>query len=249
PTEKIDTIAGSKAYGSVTATAGLPWTISQTTDNGITVAPVEGSGSAALTFTATANTGPERTGTFTIMVKDANPERTVTVAVNQVVSINNILIINSTVVAKYKEMTTDYILYPPFNYDGGASSGTTGFDRNGVSSNCTLDEEYFIEVEITDRASYSSYAIALSYCKGKGTDWRIPTMIELKAIYDNKATLQKNGCAAFVSNGNYWSSSVGGNEKGNGSDSGRRCRLFFGDSDPDRVYTNGNGFIRCVRDI
>lgn len=83
PTEKIDTIANSTATGSVIATNGLPWTISPTTDNEITVDPVSGSGNATLTFTATANTGAERTGTFTVTVTGVSPARSIELTATQ----------------------------------------------------------------------------------------------------------------------------------------------------------------------
>lgn len=132
--------------------------------------------------------------------------------------------------------------YPPFNYDGGASTGTTGSDRNGVSSTCTLTKTYSIEVEKTERGSTTDYATAISYCSGKGSGWRVPTMIELKAIYDNKTTLQNNGCATFLGYF-YWSSSI------YSSFDNDRCILHF---DNGSFYSNstiGSYNVRCVRDI
>lgn len=142
----------------------------------------------------------------------------------------------------YKSVESNLTAYPPFNYDGGASTGTTGSDRNGVSSSCTVSKTYSIEVEKTERGSYSDYATAISYCSDKGSGWRVPTMIELKAIYDNKTTLQNNGCASFVSSG-YWSSSVY-----NGNSSSRCLLDFYRDS----FTLDGTGdtqYVRCVRDI
>ena len=74
---------GGKTTGSVTATTGLPWTISPATNNGITVSPTNGSGNATLTFTGAANTGSERTGTFTVSVTGASPVRTAKVTAKQ----------------------------------------------------------------------------------------------------------------------------------------------------------------------
>lgn len=142
----------------------------------------------------------------------------------------------------YKNAQPNLTAYPPFNYDGGASTGTTGSDRNGVSSSCSLSKTYSIEVEKTERGSTSDYATAISYCSGKGSGWRVPTMIELKAIYDNKTTLQNNGCASFVSV-YYWSSSV------YDGDSIYRCELAFGNGNFDYDNTDHGRDVRCVRDI
>ena len=150
--------------------------------------------------------------------------------------------VNQDLADAYKNAQPNLTAYPPFNYDGGASTGTTGSDRNGVSSSCSLSKTYSIEVEKTERGSYSDYATAISYCSGKGSGWRVPTMIELKAIYDNKTTLQNNGCASFIS-GNYWSSSV------YNGDSGRRCVLLFTNGNFDDGYMVANRYVRCVRDI
>lgn len=82
----IDAVATSFVTGSVMATTGLEWTISPETSNGITVSPINGSGNATLTFTASDNTNStavERTGSFTVAVTGANPVRIVTVAAKQ----------------------------------------------------------------------------------------------------------------------------------------------------------------------
>lgn len=75
---------GGTTTGSVTATTGLAWTIiSSATSNEITVSPTAGSGNQELTFTGTANTGAERTGSFTVSVTNAAPARTATVTAKQ----------------------------------------------------------------------------------------------------------------------------------------------------------------------
>ncbi|WP_289006999.1 BACON domain-containing carbohydrate-binding protein [uncultured Parabacteroides sp.] len=81
PTTQIANTGGS-VTGSVTATTGLPWTINPDTDNGITVKPTSGTGDAPLTFTASDNTGGERSGTFLVAVTGA-PGRTTSVTVTQ----------------------------------------------------------------------------------------------------------------------------------------------------------------------
>ncbi|WP_455628221.1 Lcl domain-containing protein, partial [Parabacteroides chinchillae] len=156
----------------------------------------------------------------------------------------NKVTIDQSVADAYKAKQSDLTTYPPFNYDGGASSGTTGSDRNGTSSTATVTKEYSIEVEKTERGSTSYYQPAIDYCKGKGSGWRVPTQIELFAMYQNKSKLESvSGFAPFVSN-YYWSSSVcSGN-------AGKRCVLNFnGGSFSWGGTTGSNIYVRCVRDI
>lgn len=101
---------------------------------------------------------------------------------------------------------------------------------------------YSIEVEKTEKGEISDYSTAVSYCSDKGPDWRIPTMIELKAMFDNQDMLQKSGCAEFISGG-YWSSSVSNGyptwyclpDLTNGN---------FGNDSINRYH-----YVRCVRDV
>ena len=74
---------GGTTTGSVTATPGVSWTISPETSNGITVSPTEGNGSQLLEFKGEVNTDSGRTGTFTVSVTNANPERTMIVTATQ----------------------------------------------------------------------------------------------------------------------------------------------------------------------
>ena len=141
-----------------------------------------------------------------------------------------------------KSVVSNFTLYPPFNYDGGSTSGI-GSDRKGKSSDCTLTSEYSIEVEEVDRGSSCTYATAVSYCSNKGSGWHIPTMIELKAMYDNRTILQKNGVATFGNNW-YWSSSVY-----NGGAKGCRCVLIFKDGKFEFNYMTSVNYVRCVRDL
>ncbi|SEG10323.1 Lcl domain-containing protein, partial [Parabacteroides chinchillae] len=157
----------------------------------------------------------------------------------------NKVTINQAVADTYKTWTGSNTAYPPFNYDGGASSGTTGSDRNGSSSAFTVSKEYSIEVSKTQPSGtyYYGTGAAKAECTKLGSGWRLPTQIELFAMYQNKAKLESiSGFAAFISN-YYWSSSVY-----NGS-AGSRCRLDFNDGGFNYNYTIGNDFVRCVRDI
>ena len=83
PSGQIAAAANSKVTGSVTTTDGLAWTITPATDNGITASPTSGSGSATITFTGAANTGAERTGSFTLSATGASPARTLAFSATQ----------------------------------------------------------------------------------------------------------------------------------------------------------------------
>ena len=75
--------AKSTTTGSVTATAGLAWTIAPESHNGITVSPTSGIGNQTLTFTTEENTSIARTGTFLVSVTGTSPVRTETVSATQ----------------------------------------------------------------------------------------------------------------------------------------------------------------------
>ena len=83
PSGQIAAAANSKVTGSVTATDGLAWTITPATNNNITVSPTSGTGNATITFTGTANTGAERTGSFTLSATGASPARTLAFSATQ----------------------------------------------------------------------------------------------------------------------------------------------------------------------
>ena len=82
-TPTIIPAVGGNITSQVTATAGLDWTVDPETSDNITVSPIKGSGSGTLTFMASANTGIERTGAFTISVLGVNPARTTKVVAMQ----------------------------------------------------------------------------------------------------------------------------------------------------------------------
>ena len=238
---KITKEVNSSAVGSVTATAGLKWTVSSETNNGITVSPTSGSGDAVLTFTASANTGAERLDSFTVSVVGADPVRKVTVKAIQEAG-TNVVTINNAIVESLKKNNPPNGNYHIFNYDGGVSSGSEGSDLNGNSQTRTLTKEYIVEVEKTERGSaVANYTAAVKYCKDKSGGWRVPTLIEQYAIYENQTTLMKNGVAAFTKN-DYWSSSV---------HRAAHERSIKNISDGHYDYwnvINSHVYVRCVRD-
>ena len=106
-------------------------------------------------------------------------------------------------------------------------SGPYGGDYKGNSDTYLVDAPYTIEVEATQSKSLNMYtAAAIKVCTDKeGKGWRIPTMIELYAIWDicrgsnfdatdDEAATYTFGDGMGVRNAQnvvvpYWSSSVG----------------------------------------
>ena len=146
--------------------------------------------------------------------------------------------VNQPLATAYKAKQSNLTVYPPFNYDGGAPSGT-GSDYMGVSSTATVNTPYSFEVAKSD-LGYGPYNTYYNQCP---SGWRIPTMIELFAMYQNKAALEAtSGFTAFLSK-YYWSSSVcDGN-------AGKRCFLYLTSGSFGEDYTYIDGYVRCVRDI
>ena len=128
--------------------------------------------------------------------------------------------------------------HPPFNYDG----------TNKLPNSCTFDGtaimtgSYTIQVQKGQRAGYANYSTMKSYCSSlneDGTGWRLPTQIELHAMYINKTEIGSS--SSFISL-NYWSSSV------YNGDNGRRCDLNFSNGNFGSNVTSNDGYVRCVRD-
>lgn len=228
----------------VTGTNGLPWTVSPSkATNGITPATTSSAATGAaqtLTFNATANTGGAREATFTIAVTGGDHSKEV--KVKQKAGLTGITVtIDQSVLTSYRTKTTDMTAYPPFNYDG-SNRLPNGSSFNGST---TMTGSYTIQVQKGQRSDYANYSTMQSYCSSlneDGTGWRIPTQIELHAMYINKAKIEgSTGASAFISS-NYWSSSVcDGN-------SDRRCRLYFSNGSFGWNRTSNGDYVRCVRD-
>ena len=195
-----------------------------------------------LTFSATKNTGSARSATFTIAVTGGNhPSHQVTV--NQAAGGLSVTI-DSDLLAKYKS-ACNTTQYPPFDYDG----------EIVIPEGCTYDNgvmtgSYTVQVQEGQKQEKATYVNMQKYC-GELTEnglsgWRIPTEIELYAIYRNKSMIGDIADSeAFIEEGSigYWSSTVWYN------DTSRRCRLYFGNGGVDYGPITYNGrYVRCVRD-
>lgn len=217
----------SSAEATIIGTLGLSWelTRAKTGDEAITAVATSGeltSTSHIVTFSALANEGGERSADFIIAVTGGNHSDTVTV--KQASGLNTITI-NRNIVDSFKNYHDNNFpnaKTPPFNYDFGnyAASGSYSGDYKGNSASYTVDEPYTIEVEATQSLVREQYltGLPIKVCTDKGDGWRVPTMIELYAIWnickgdDSDATDDEPATYTFGEGfiySAYWSSSCG----------------------------------------
>lgn len=239
----------------VTGTTGLPWTISSDDAiDWITRSPTETSFTANgagqnIAFAATENTGAAREATFTVAVTGGDHTQTVKVKQKTGLIGDATVTIDQAVATAYKAWNAN-TAYPPFNYDNGNITGG-GTDYKGNSSTYTISTPYTIEVDSTQSTSTYIYNTAKNYCTSKGAGWRLPTMIELYAMWtkckgtNNDATDSDDESTAlgakFISNW-YWSSSA------YSGSSSSRCVLNFDSGNFNRYAMGFNYYVRCVRD-
>lgn len=233
----------------ITSRAGVVWSLQlpswlsatidgQTTPGGTTLT---NQGACTVTFTTEENPANAalRSQTFEVDLDGNGQTGSFTLAQMGA----NVLRMDQDVAIMYGTKQGNFTFFPPFNYDGGQGSNTPGADRPGCNSAaCTISAPYFFEVSMEQPAGSYRYDTneAINQCP---SGWRIPTIIELLAIYQNKAKLEGIlGFAPFV-DGSYWSSSV------YNGDSDQRCRLYFGGAVFDNVATTNSLLVRCVRDI
>lgn len=181
--------------GSVTVkgTDGLPWTVSPSEQtNGITPATSSSTATGAdqtLTFNATANKGGAREATFTVAVPGGNHSKTVKVKQKAGLTGITVTIDQSVLQSYYTQMNSNgysWTTHPPFNADGTDNAASHGITNVSLSASPTMTGSYTIQVEKGQRAGYANYSTMQSYCSSlneDGTGWRIPTQIELHAMY------------------------------------------------------------------
>lgn len=237
--------------GTVTlsGTNGLPWTVSRTSGSEeITVSPLGGTlanVTQTLTFSASENTGDARSATFTVGVTGGNHSKIVTV--NQAVGLSAFdLEINKESLTLYNNwLGAKLSSYPPF-------ANEEDLDYNNRKTLINEGGAYVIQVQKAQKTDggtlygYANYYVMSSYCsyleEDGYTDWRLPTMIELKVMLENRNKIEEgNGCEPFITLW-YWSSSV------YLSDKNQRCVISWGSGDPGQALKAGNGGVRCVRD-
>lgn len=230
----------------ITGTTGLPWTItrqdgteeiSSNSDGGIL-----SNGSNTLAFSATENTGGSRSAKFTIAVEGGYHSKTV--EIKQAAAVTGISVrIDQSVLTSYKTIPPDMKAYPPFNADG--MNNYHGCNVNETAG--TMSGYYTIEIEKGQRPGTATYNVLKEYCTEldkDGRGWRLPTQIELHAMYINRAKIEGSTDASqFVLDYFYISNTIY-----NGSSA--ICRLAFkngGFSYSTRTYPDNT--VRCVRDI
>ncbi len=190
--------------------------------------------------------GSARSATFTIAVTGGDHSKTV--KVNQAGDLTKITVtINQQVLRSYyTQMTKDggnWKLYPPFDAGGTDMAESHGVTVN-LSESPTMNGSYSIQVQKSQNPNVLTQINTKSYCSKldeDGTGWRLPTQIELHAMYMNKEYIEGiKGSGTFFSS-YYWSSSMyGGNSK--------FCLLRLSDGTFNYLTTNNPYYIRCVRD-
>lgn len=264
PSGILPSAAGATCEVQITSRAGVVWSLplpswlsatidGQTTPGGTTLT---NQGPCTVTFTAETELNANvRSQTFTVDLDGKG--QTGSFTLTQIGA--NVLRIDEDAVEAYKAalkaQNSSSPNFPPFNYDGGKSSGSLGYDIHGNSSAWTLDAPYFIEVSLVQPEMTPYNEAAIAECeKLPGTGWRIPISTELYAIYQNKAGLEKvSDFESFIGTSNnmsYWSSSC--TDINDGRDYVRTVIDFFEPPLDTRIGLNitGSGCgIRCVREI
>lgn len=234
--------AGGSETVKVEGTSGLPWTVSPSEEtNGIKpdISSSEtGDTAQTLTFTASENTGSSRSAKFTIAVKGGDHSKTVEVTQMGATLPGISLTIDQSVLTSYRTKISNTEAYPPFDADGTKNyHGCTVNETQG-----TMKGSYTIQVEKGQREGIANYATVQSYCAEVTEDgtpkgsWRVPTLIELYAMYINQENIT-------ITSDNYWSSSVCSNV------STMRCTLDFSSGNFGGGMKNYENNVRCVRDI
>lgn len=244
--------AASSGSVKVTGTNGLPWTVSPTEEtNGIIPSIVSSTASGSeqiLTFSATENTGSARSATFTIAVTGGDHSKQV--KVNQAADLTKISVtINQAVLRSYyTQMSNDgynWTNFPPFDAGGTDMAESHGI-RVNLTDSPTMSSSYNIQVQKTQNSSVVNNAGSRSYCSKldeNGTGWRLPTQIELHAMYLNKSSIESTSGSGVFNEGYYWS---GTRYNGNNNNPGL---LHFGNGKFNYLTTSNSFSIRCVRDL
>lgn len=234
----------------VTGTKGLPWTVTRKGGSDAVSADIEKATATGIgqtvAFSASENTTDEaRSATFLLAVEGSDHSKTVTV--NQAAKFSAFdLEINKESLTAYETWLGSRLSsYPPFTNE-------EDLDYNNRKTLIEGGGSYVIQVQKiqkTDGGSlygYANFYVMSNYCSNLDEDghkdWRLPTMIELRAMFENKEKIEQgDGCEEFIIVW-YWSSSV------YLSDRNQRCVISWGTGDPGQTTKSGNGGVRCVRD-
>ncbi|WP_304252411.1 BACON domain-containing protein [Parabacteroides gordonii] len=249
----------------IMGTKGLPWEVNPY-DAAKQIAPTGHTGVIQATgqnqnieFQALENTGPLRSETFNITVPGSNHTKTVTVTqkANPIVTIDDSTLKGYYVRMKGSSASYNWTTHPPFDADGVNTAASHGLTGVVLSEAPVMTGYYQIQVESTQWLEYKNYVTMQTHCNDLDVDghldWRLPTQIELYAMWDKSKGTDPQGSAgdgeadskifgaSFLAS-YYWSSSV------SSSSIGLRCGLDFGSGSFSSGYTTSNGYVRCVRD-
>ena len=113
---------------------------------------------------------------------------------------------------------------------------------NAVGEDGSSETMTWFEASGTTDATYNpnGYSACASYSQDGKTGWRLPTVRELRAIYDNKAQLTS---ANRPSSYKYWSATE------RSSYSGYAWMVYFSGGDTYGVNESTKFRVRCVRDL
>lgn len=197
-----------------------------------------------------------RSAVFTVYQNGGDGSRNRTITITQGTNPNLIMIDQATADA-YKQKTAGDTKYQPFNYDNRIPSNTAGTDRNGNSATYTVNNSfYIIEVESTQSSTRYNYTVnsAIKYCdnlvsSGK-SDWRVPTHIELFAIWTKCKDNNDNASfstlfGASLKAGIYFTSSVYATV-GTVGKAHSKINMKTGAFNKDTGLTC---YVRCVREV
>ena len=156
----------------------------------------------------------------------------------------NIVTIDQSILTSYKMIQNQLApLFFPFNADGTDQYHGCTVDITAG----TMIGSYTIQVEKEQRSGTDNYPTIQSYCQNLDkdglSDWRIPTLIELHAIYINRSTIESTGISPFFDD-YYWSSSFL-----NGRINSNPCMLSISNSNYNWDMEVNSHYVRCVRDF
>lgn len=270
PTLQLTEYTATSGKVTLNGTPGLVWTVTSSGEtNGIT--PVLSSAVAdgtdqTLTFNATANPKSNRLATFQIGVKGGSTQQTVVVKqpADPVVVIDQHVLQLYAVQVKTAKTNGNWDGYPPFDMEGSPHHpGISDGDITLSDSPSMNNKSYSIQVErLNESPIYKTYADVKTYCtglrEGQHSDWRIPTQIELVAMWNKCKGENMNATdddyasttlgAKFVTIEPddlhyYWSSSDITFETNYKSKLSFKTGLFTS------YNIETRGYIRCVRDL
>lgn len=238
--------AGGSETVEVEGTIGLPWTVSPSVEtNGIKpniTSSETGNTVQTLMFTAAENTGGVRSATFTIAVTNGDHSETVEVTQKGATLPGISLTIDQSVLTSYRTIA-NVMNYPPFDADG--TKNYHGCIVNETAG--TMSGFYTIQVEKGQRLDIADNTTMRSYCSGlneDGSGWRLPTQIELYAMYLNKAKIEGSTDSSKFLNSYYWSSSIY-----NDGNNDNYCVLNISSNRFNCFLLSSKYRVRCVRDI